>query len=127
MSITIYGELYSSKNSKRIVYFGNKPALISSKAYLSSIKPIERQLILNKYKWLKEIENASKPLKIGFFLYRKTKRAFDWLNIGQGISDLMVKCGWLEDDNVNEYIPVFCGWDIDKNNPRTEIFLIKNQ
>lgn len=124
--ITIYGELYSSKNSKRIVRFGNRPALIPSKAYLGSIKPIEQQLVLNRYKWQKEIENASKPLKIGFFLYRKTKRAFDWLNIGQGISDLMVKCGWLQDDNVNEYIPVFCGWKVDKNNPRTIIFLLEN-
>lgn len=102
-------------------------ALIPSKAYMSSIKPIETQLCLNRYKWLKEIENAPKPLKVGFKIYRKTKRAFDWLNIGQGISDLMVKCAWLPDDNVYEYIPVFCGWEIDKNNPRTEIFLIKNQ
>jgi len=127
MSITIYGELYSSKNSKRIVRFGNRPALISSKAYLSSIKPIEQQLMLNRYKWLKEIENAYKPLKIGFRIYRKTKRAWDWLNIGQGISDLMVKCGWLPDDNVYEYIPTLIDWKIDKNNPRVEIFLIKNQ
>ena len=112
--IVIYGELYSSKNSKRIVKFGNKMALIPSKAYMSSIKPIETQLCLNRYKWLKEIENASKPLKVGFKIYRKTKRMWDWLNIGQGI-------------NVYEYIPVFCGWEIDKNNPRTEIFLIKNQ
>ena len=125
--ITIFGELYSSKNSKRIVKFGNRTALISSKAYLTSIKPIEQQLVLNRYKWREEIKNASKPLKIGFFLHRKTKRAFDWLNIGQGISDLMVKCGWLPDDNVNEYVPVFYGWDVDKNNPRIEIFLIKNQ
>lgn len=122
--IVIFGELYSSKNSKRIVHFGNRPALISSKAYMSSIKPIEQQLVLNRYKWLKEIENRPKPLKIGFYIYRKTKRAFDWLNIGQGISDLMVKCGWLIDDNVNEYIPFFLGWEVDKNNPRVEISVI---
>lgn len=125
--ITIFGELYSSKNSKRIVNFGNRPALIASKAYLLSVKPIEQQLILNKYKWLKEIENASKPFYIGFKFYRKTKRIWDFVNIVQGISDLMVKCNWLSDDNVNEYIPVFCGWEVDKNNPRTDIFLIKNQ
>lgn len=79
--ITIFGELYSSKNSKRIVRFGDKSALIPSKAYLSSVKPIEQQLVLNRYKWLKEIENCPKPIYVGFKLYRKTKRAFDWLNI----------------------------------------------
>ena len=125
--ITILGELYSSKNSKRIVHFGNRPALIASKAYMASVKPIEQQLVLNRYKWLKEIENAPKPLYVGFKFYRKTKRAWDFSNMVQGISDLMVKCGWLLDDNVNEYIPVFCGWEVDKNNPRTDIFLIKNQ
>lgn len=125
--IIIFGELYSSKNSKRIVHFGNRPALISSKAYLSSIKPIEQQLVLNRYKWLKEIENASKPLYIGFKLYRKTKRRFDYANIIQGLQDLMVKCNWLVDDNADELIPVFFPYKVDKNNPRTEIFLIKNQ
>jgi len=80
--IVIFGELYSSKNSKRIVRFGNKTALIPSKAYLSSIKPIEQQLVLNRYKWLKEIENASKPLYIGFRIYRKTKGVLDWNNMG---------------------------------------------
>lgn len=124
MSITIYGELYSSKNSKRIVRFGDKMALIPSKAYMGSVKPIEQQLVLNRYKWLKEIENCSKPLKIGFYIYRKTKRAWDWNNINQGISDLLVRCGWLQDDNVYEYIPVFLGWEVDKNNPRVEISVI---
>lgn len=76
MSITIYGELYSSKNSKRIVKFGDKMALISSKAYLGSIKPIEQQLVLNRYKWLKETEGISKPFRISFKIYRKTKRGF---------------------------------------------------
>lgn len=83
--ITIFGELYSSKNSKRIVHFGNRPALIASKAYMASVKPIEQQLVLNRYKWLKEIENASKPHYVGFKFYRKTKRVWDFNNISQGI------------------------------------------
>ena len=86
--ITIIGELYSSKNSKRIVKFGDRMALISSKAYMSSVKPIEQQLMLNRYKWLKEIENRPKPLKIAFKIYRKTHRRFDYVNIIQGLQDL---------------------------------------
>ena len=120
--ITIYGELYSSKNSKRIVKFGNRPALIASKQYLASIKPIEQQLALNRYRWLgEEVKNAPRPLKIGFKIYRQTHRRFDYLNIIQGLCDLMVKCGWLEDDNANELIPVFFPYEVDKHNPRVEL------
>ena len=124
--ITIYGELYSSKNSKRIVRFGNKTAIIPSKAYLGSIKPIEQQLVLNRYKWQEEIKNASKPLKIGFKIYRKTHRRFDYQNILAGLSDLMVRCGWLPDDNADEFLPVYIPYEVDKNNPRTIIFLLEN-
>ena len=123
--ITIYGELYSSKNSKRIVRFGNRPALIPSKQYMSSVKPIEQQLVLNRGKWLRMIDGLSKPLKIVFKIYRKTHRKFDYVNIIQGIQDLMVKCLWLTDDNADELIPFFEEYEVDKNNPRVEIF-IKN-
>lgn len=121
--ITIYGELYSSKNSKRIVKFGNKMALIASKQYMASIKPIEQQLVLNRGKWLRMAEGYEKPLKVVFKIYRKTHRKFDYVNIIQGLQDLMVKCGWLSDDNADEIIPVFQPYDVDKNDPRVEIFI----
>lgn len=121
--ITIYGELYSSKNSKRIVKFGNKMALIASKQYMASVKPIEQQLVLNKGKWLRMAEGYEKPLKVVFKIYRKTHRKFDYVNIIQGLQDLMVKCGWLPDDNADEIIPVFQPYDVDKNDPRVEIFI----
>ena len=122
--IVIYGELYSSKNSKRIVKFGNRMALISSKQYLASVNPIEQQLILNRRKWFEMINGYKKPLKISFKIYRKTHRRFDYVNIIQGLQDLMVKCGWLVDDNADEIIPVFEPYEVDKNNPRVEIFII---
>lgn len=121
--ITIYGELYSSKNSKRIVKFGNKMALIASKQYMASVKPIEQQLVLNRGKWLRMAEGYEKPLKVVFKIYRKTHRKFDYVNIIQGLQDLIVKCGWLPDDNADEIIPVFQPYDVDKNNPRVEIFI----
>ena len=125
--ITIYGELYSSKNSKRIVKFGNKMALIPSKAYLDSVKPIEQQLILNKYKWKNEIAGLEKPLSISFKIYRKTHRRFDYVNIIQGLQDLMVKCLWLDDDNADEIIPIFEKYEVDSKNPRVEIKIISNK
>lgn len=122
--IAIYGELYSSKNSKRIVKFGDRPALIASKQYLQSIKPIEQQLVLNRYKWLAEVKDVPKPLKICFKIYRKTHRRFDYLNVIQGLCDLMVKCRWIEDDNADEIIPVFLPYKVDKCNPRVEVSVI---
>ena len=121
MTITIHGELYSSKNSKRIVRFGNKTALIASKQYLASVKPIEQQLVLNSGNWRRMSEGRSMPLKIVFKVYRKTHRKFDYLNIFQGLCDLMVKCGWLPDDNADVLLPVFLPYEVDKNNPRVEI------
>lgn len=121
--ITIYGELYSSKNSKRIVKFGKKMAIIPSSQYMASVKPIEQQLLLNRAKWLRMAEGYEKPLKVVFKIYRKTHRRFDYVNIIQGLQDLMVKCGWLPDDNADEIIPVFQPYDVDKNDPRVEIFI----
>ena len=121
MTVTIYGELYSSKNSKRIVKFGDRPALIASKQYLASIKPIEQQLVLNRGNWLRMVADTPMPLKIVFKIYRKTHRKFDYLNIFQGLCDLMVKCGWLPDDNADILLPVFLPYEVDKNNPRVEI------
>lgn len=122
--ITIYGELYSSKNSKRIVKFGNRMALIASQQYLKSVKPIEQQLVLNKQNWFKMINGITKPYKIIFKIYRKTYRRFDYVNIIQGLQDLMVKCGWILDDNANEIIPYFEPYEVDKINPRVEIKIL---
>ena len=45
------------------------------------------------------------------------------MNIFQGLADMMVKCGWMPDDNADEFLPVFLGYEVDKNNPRVEIFV----
>lgn len=90
---------------------------------MASVKPIEQQLVLNRGKWLRMAEGYEKPLKVVFKIYRKTHRKFDYVNIIQGLQDLMVKCGWLPDDNADEIIPVFQPYDVDKNDPRVEIFI----
>ena len=65
-----------------------------------------------------------KPLSVGFFVYRKTKRRWDWANIIQGISDAMVKAGYLEDDSAEFFTPVFLGFKVDKENPRVELSVL---
>ena len=119
--ITIYGELYSSKNSRMIVKSGNKMVLLKSSACRKHIKPLEQQLILNRYKWLDELKTHQKPYRICFKIYRKTKRRFDYINIIQQLQDSMVRCLWIEDDNADIMIPVFKPYEIDSNNPRVQI------
>ena len=124
MTLVLYGELYSSKNSKRIVKFGEKYGLIPSDAYLKHKKALQTQLCLKRYEWVKEKEGHKKPIKIDFKIYRQTKRRFDYINIVQGLLDCMTECGWIEDDNANEIIPVFEEYEVDSKNPRVEIKII---
>lgn len=60
------------------------------------------------------IENKEKPFKIGFYFIRDSKRRFDYVNICQLPLDLMVKYNWIKDDNMQEVIPFFLGYEIDK-------------
>lgn len=68
----------------------------------------------NIKKFKKMIEHKIKPIKIGFYFIRDSRRKFDYVNIAQYPLDLMVKHGWIDDDNCNEIIPVFLGYRVDK-------------
>lgn len=119
--ITIYGELHSSKNGKSIININGRPMLISKKVVRDAERGLLTQMIMNRYKFISETKNLSKPLKIVFKIYRQTKRRFDYVNIVQQFCDCMVKAGWIIDDNADEIIPVFLPYEIDKNNPRVEL------
>lgn len=121
--ITIYGELHSSKNGKMIVNIKGRPMLISKSSVRQAEKAIQQQLILNKSKWLRIIEGSPKPLEIVFKIYRQTRRRFDYVNIVQQLLDCMTACGLIPDDNADEMIPVFEPYEVDKTNPRVDIFL----
>lgn len=126
MTIVLNTELRSSKNERMIVFNKkqNRPMIIK--------KPIARQeehalgtlLMLNKGKWEKMIEGKPFPLKVGYYVYRKTRRRWDWNNITQGINDSMTRAGYLPDDSAEYLTPVFLGWEVDKDNPRVEICVL---
>jgi hypothetical protein len=126
MTITIYGELYSKKNSKRIVAnkFTGKPFIISSSAFKKMEDGILAQLKANRHVWYNAIRYKEKPLEVHFKFIRGTARKFDYINIAQGLCDLMIKADWIEDDDAGNLIPVFDLYEIDKNNPRTEITIL---
>lgn len=127
--ITIFGTLYSSKNSKQI--FRNrktgKSFIAKSNSSMKSEDGLLLQLKSNISRWrgmvmMKAINGG--PLRVQFKIYRKTMQRFDYVNIIQSLSDQMVKAGYLPDDSADYFIPVFEPYEIDKHNPRTEIKIL---
>lgn len=103
----------SSKNAKRIV----RGRLINSKLameYYDFIIPILEQL---KPEILEELSNKELPYKFHFYYIRKDHRHFDYANVVQILADAFQKVGILEDDDMDHFIPVFDGYEVDKNNP----------
>lgn len=126
MTIILPVELYSSKNGQQIIYSKKRQHLMVIK------KAVARQqeyvlgtlLMANKRTWDKMIEGKQYPLKVGFYIYRKTRRRFDWCNILQGLQDAMVKANYLPDDNASYLTPVCLGWEVDSENPRCEVCVL---
>lgn len=107
----IKGNVPSSKNSK--VFTGK--FLVNSKTVQKYLKNYEEQ-------W-KDEDNIKKfksnikefPIKLHMFFIRDSRRRADYINISQIIFDLMVKHGWLPDDDYTHLVPVFEGVDINKD------------
>lgn len=120
--IFIAGNVPSSKNSKQ--WTGK--CLISSKTVREYMSKFAYQFnsLENKKNFKEMLNEKQKPYKVGFYFIRDSKRKFDYINIAQIVQDLMVKNGWVEDDNCNELLPVFLGYEVDKENPGVKITVL---
>ena len=74
-----------------------------------------------------ELEKCAKPYKIGLFFIRDTKRKFDYINAAQLPLDLLTAHGIIEDDNCDEIIPVFLGYEVNKLKAGVIIRIINNE
>lgn len=110
--IYLKGNVPSSKNSKQ--WTGKM--LIQSKTVRNYLKQYEIQYKLKANEFKEMIKNKKKPYYIGFYFIRDSKRKFDYNNLTQLPQDLMVKNGWLEDDNADYLIPIGLGYTVDKAN-----------
>lgn len=126
MTITLELELHSSKNGQQIIYSKklDRPLIVKKISARVQDNKLKVLLMANKRIWDKMIEGKQYPLKVGFYVWRKTKRRFDWVNIVQGLQDAMVKGGYIPDDCAQYLTPVFLGWNIDSTNPRVEISVL---
>jgi len=105
--IFIKGNFPSFKNSKRmIIKKGQKPRLIHSKTVMKYKKISKIEWLLKKKDFLSLVREEEKPFKIGIHFIRGTKHKQDWVNLVQGVQDLMVEYEYIKDDNSDEIIPV---------------------
>lgn len=96
--IFIPGNVPSSKNSKQ--WTGK--FLINSKTVRNYLQKHEQQ-------WVDEVwvkDRILVPVIVGFHFVRDSHRKFDFHNAVQLCADLMVKHGWIDDDDMNHFIPV---------------------
>jgi len=112
----------SSKNSRINTPHGS----FFSKATNKYIKASAKEYTNNKDKFLSLTAGLPKPLLVSFELIRRTHHKFDLVNSSQIILDLMVKNGWITDDNADEIIPFFVKYKYDKKNPGVNIRVIKS-
>lgn len=125
--IFISGNTPSSKNSKRIITITSKKTgkkttrLINSEVTEKYIKNSKADWMINKNKFLSTVKNKSKPYKIELFFIRDSRRKFDYINAAQIVFDLMQEYGYIEDDDSQNIIPVFKGFEVDKVRAGVEI------
>jgi len=104
--IIIYGNVPSSKNSKRIVQVKGRTLVLMSKFAETYIRETAKQWMLNRPNFIHLIKGKNKPYKIEFQFIRQSKRRFDFVNLCQLPLDLMTKYQWIQDDDYKNVIPV---------------------
>mgnify|MGYP001087294751 CR=1 FL=1 len=124
--IFIKGNFPSFKNSKQ--YVGNGRMIMS--------RTVQKYLKEYEYEWMiipKQFTDIKEyPIVVGFHFVRGTKHKFDFHNMVQGCADLIVKHGWVMDDNMDYFIPVPYKRDnkwysYDKENPGVYIKIMNNE
>jgi len=90
---------------------------------MSYIKATEALWVISGKSFRRLIKDMKKPLVVEFEFVRGSQHKFDYINPAQTVQDLMVKYGWIDDDNCDEIIPVFLPYWYDKKNPGVYIHI----
>lgn len=120
-AIWIPGEVYSSKNSKRIIpqfcsekIYSNwkfrgrscRPMIVDSAAVAKYKKEKLSVYKLHRERFMQMASGRDYPLQIEITFIRKTNAIWDFNNMTELVQDMMVAAGWIPDDNKNIMIPV---------------------
>ena len=117
--IFIPGNVPSSKNNKQ---WTGKFLVWSKRAQLY-IKETKEFWELYKDEFRSACNGLEKPYHVRFKFIRNSRHKFDYVNPSQSILDLMVKYGWIDDDNADEVLPIFEPYEYDKEKPGVYIKL----
>jgi hypothetical protein len=144
--IFIPGNVPSKKNDKVVrfkfskfhmkgkvkITMGNRPAMAFVAQGPRTLKYealVKKHFINFKDDFRKLLEEVEKPYYIEFYFVRNSKRKFDFNNANHTVTDLMVKYGWIDDDDCSEMLPIpnlhGATHHVDKNNPGVWITLKK--
>jgi Holliday junction resolvase RusA-like endonuclease len=122
----IPGPVPSSKNSRVMTRSG---LFIASKATQKYRKTSAAYWLMYKPEFKAELSKMSKPIIIGMHFVRGSRHKWDFINPAQTIQDEMTKAGWIDDDNVEEILPVplyidGSSWSYDKDKPGVYIAIL---
>lgn len=132
--IFIRGEIASSKNSRRCFLkyskrTGRKEIINLPSAFAASyMKNASKQLLVHKKYWQDRILShgaygTDLAIEVGFYFFRKSIARFDYVNVIQSLADEMVRTGYIQDDSMNYFKPVFLGWQKEPKNPGVQLYL----
>lgn len=112
--------IFSSKTVKNYLRSLGIQSYSSSKKQVKKYVNKDNDFLLNENYFLTQLK--TKPHIIGFHFVRNSKRNFDFNNANQIIADLLVAHGFIEDDDMSNFIPVPLKvngkfYSIDKENP----------
>lgn len=118
-TFTIPGRPVTKKNHQRIVMAGKYPKIIQSEQYLR---------YENEAGWFLKPLKIDFPVNVKGVYYMPTRHKVDLCNLLAATCDILVKYGVLADDNSR----IIFGHDgsrveYDKDNPRTEIEITKQE
>ena len=105
----------TKKNHGQIIFSKGRPMVLPSKQYLEYLKDC-RKLVFSPF------QPIDSQINLKAVFYMQTRRRVDLVNLLQALCDVLVDCGYIQDDNSN----IIVGFDgsrvgYDKNNPRTEV------
>ena len=110
----IAGNVPSLKNGKQIVKAGKFPRLIPSKLHQKYEKANARIYAAHAPVFRAMCADLPKPFYVLLYFTRDSRRRFDFTNATATVQDLIVKAGWVDDDNTHEMIPVYAGHHVNK-------------
>lgn len=123
--IFMSGNFPSFKNSKQR----------TAKGFMVMSKTVQKYLKANEEQWktipdeFRALTEEDFPIVVGMHFVRGTRHRWDFHNMVQGVADLMVKHGWIPDDNMDYFVP-FCMfrsggfYHYNKESPGVEVTLV---